>query len=54
MKDGHFHFGVEAVLFAGLSAIVVINLLRLGLAPIASRDDRLGTIGKSAAALVHF
>jgi hypothetical protein len=50
----HYHSDLIAFLFAGVSAVLFINLLRLVCAPIATRDDVLGSIGRSAGALVHF
>lgn len=50
----HFHFNGDAVLFAGLSAIVVINLLRWLFGWLAQRGGTLGSIGAGLGGMVHF
>jgi len=51
----HVHTGVMAVLFAGISAVVVINVTRI-VAAKAATSDRPGvqTVGKAVGALVTF
>lgn len=51
MKE-HWHTSVDAILFAGISAIIVINLVRIIAAKAASRGGTLGQIGQSLGALV--
>jgi hypothetical protein len=51
----HVHTGVMAVLFAGVSAVVVINVTRIVAAKAASSDrPGLQTVGKAVGALVTF
>lgn len=51
----HWHFSAENVLFAGLSAIIVINIVRLGSAKLAaSNNDMVAKIGTSIGATVNF
>jgi hypothetical protein len=49
----HFHSGLVAVLFAGVSAIVVMNLVRFAAAKLV-QNDSTETIGKTVGALVTF
>lgn len=53
MKD-HFHSDVVFVILAGVSAIVVINLTRLAVAPLATRDDWMGKLGRAIGGLVTY
>lgn len=50
----HFHFNGDAVLFAGLSAILVMNVLSWLFAWLAQRGGVLGSIGVGLGGLVHF
>lgn len=50
----HYHFNGDQVLFAGLSAIVVINLFRWLFAWLAQRSGVLGSIGTGLGGMVHF
>ena len=51
----HVHTGPISILFAGLSAILVINLVRLGSAKLATMDNStLAALGRTTGALVHF
>lgn len=50
----HFHFNGDAVLFAGLSAILVIQVLRMLFAWLAQMDGPLGSVGAGLGGLVHF
>lgn len=49
----HIHTGFVAFLFAGLSAIVLIQLIRIGSAYMV-QNDRLEPAGKVLGSLVHF
>jgi hypothetical protein len=50
----HFHVSIDAVLVYGISAIIVINLLRILFAKMAQLPGPVGAIGVSLGALVHF
>jgi hypothetical protein len=52
--ERHFHTNFESVLFAGLSAIVVINVIRIGAAWLGKQGGLAAKIGQGAGALVHF
>lgn len=51
MGKSHFHTGIDAVLFAGISAIIVINLVRIGSAQLVLHE-RTRPLGTALAALV--
>lgn len=51
MRD-HVHTGPISVLFAGLSAILIINLARYGSAWLI--DHGYERVGRATGALVHF
>lgn len=51
MPSGHFHFGVDSVLFAGISAIIVINLVRIA-SGLMIKTGTGENAGKALAALV--
>lgn len=53
MKD-HVHSDVVAVLFAGISAIVVINVTRAGAAYLSSKGGFAAKCGDTIGALVHW
>lgn len=54
MRD-HIHTGFVATVYAGLSAIVVINVWRIVAAKVAgSANPSLAKLGAAAGALVHF
>jgi hypothetical protein len=48
----HWHVNIESVLVYGISAIIVINLGRLGAAQLAKRDGRIGDVGRALGAVV--
>lgn len=51
----HFHTGTVAFLFAGISALIFLNLWKIACAHLADSDNAtIATIGTSAGALVHF
>jgi hypothetical protein len=50
----HWHFSAENVLFAGISAIIVINLTRFAAAKMAAQPGVVGTIGNAIGATVTF
>ena len=50
----HFHTDIVAVLTAGISAIIVIHLIRFAATPLAKRNDMLGTVGKAMGGLVTY
>ena len=51
----HYHSSVENVIFYGLSAILVINLTRIGASWAAkSQTPMLASAGKAVGALVTF
>lgn len=51
----HWHFSAENVLFAGISAIVVINFIRLGSAKLAGSDNEtFATAGRVIGSTVQF
>ncbi len=50
----HWHFSAENVLFAGVSAIVVMNLVRIGSAYLITKPGLPGTIGKALGSTIHF
>jgi hypothetical protein len=52
--SGHWHLGVDHVLIYGISAIVVINVLRLIAAGMVSAGGNWEAPGKVLGALVHF
>lgn len=52
--SGHWHLGVDHVLIYGLSAIVVINLVRIIAAWMVNRGGKLETAGTVIGGLVHF
>jgi hypothetical protein len=55
VENGHVHTGVIAVAFAGVSAIIVINLVRLAAARLtASGNPTISSVGASVGALVHW
>lgn len=49
----HFHSGIVAVLFAGVSAIVVFNLVRFSAAKLAENPST-EKLGKTMGSLVTF
>lgn len=49
----HIHTGFVAFLFAGLAALVLFNLVKLGSAYMV-QNDRLEPAGKVLGSLVHF
>lgn len=49
----HVHTGFVSFVFAGLSAIVLIQLMRLGAAKLVQHDSTRG-IGETVASLVSF
>lgn len=49
----HIHTGAVAFLFAGLSAIILIQLLRIGAGEMV-KNQRLEPVGKVVGSLVHF
>lgn len=49
----HVHTGFAAFLFAGISALVFLNLVRLGAAKLADNDST-EVFGKTLGALVTF
>ena len=51
--QGHTHSGIFAFLFAGVSAIVLLNLLRF-VAAQALEYDRTATLGKTVGELITF
>lgn len=51
--QGHTHTGFFAFLFAGVSAIVLINLIRFAAAAMLEHDGTK-TLGKTVGALVTF
>ena len=50
----HFHSGVDSVLLYGVSAIIVINLVRIGAGKLAAQPGVVGQIGSAIGGLVHF
>jgi hypothetical protein len=50
----HVHTGVISFLFAGLSAVVFIQLLRLAAAKMVEQGGTMESVGRTAGALVHF
>lgn len=50
----HWHMGLEHVIFTGLSAIVFINLVRIGAFHLAKQDGPLGDFGTAVGGLVTF
>jgi hypothetical protein len=53
MKDFHFHGGAVAVLFSGISAVVVFNLVRFGAAKLVENPST-EKFGKTLGSLVSF
>ena len=49
----HFHSGIVAVLFAGISAVVVFNLARYGAAKMVENPST-EKLGKTIGSLVSF
>lgn len=54
MPSIHWHSSIEDVILYGVSAIIMINLIRFGAAKLAKVDGPVGTIGHAAGALVTF
>lgn len=50
----HYHATVEHILLYGVSAIIVINLVRIASAKLGAQPGVIGQIGKSTGALVTF
>jgi hypothetical protein len=50
----HVHTGVISFLFAGISAVVFIQLARLVSAKMVSQDGLIGSAGTTIGALVNF
>ena len=50
----HYHATIEHILLYGVSAIIVINVTRLGAAKLSTQPGALGQIGRSVGALVTF
>ena len=50
----HFHAGIDSIALYGISAIIVINLVRIGAGKLATQHGPLGEIGSSIGGLVHF
>ena len=51
----HVHTGIIAFVYAGLSAVVFIQLVRLGSGKLAtSRTPLIASIGRASGALVQF
>jgi hypothetical protein len=50
----HVHTGVISFLFAGLSAVVFIQLLRLATAKMVAQGGSMESAGKTIGALVQF
>lgn len=51
----HVHTGFAAFLFAGVSALIFLNLVRLGAAyAVKSETPAISSAGKTVGALVHF
>ena len=48
----HWHVSIENVLVYGVSAIIVINLARIGSAKLIEREGKLGDIGRAIGAVV--
>lgn len=53
MQGQHVHTGLVAFLFAGVSAVVFIQLVRLGSAKLLDYPATAG-LGRVTGALVHF
>jgi hypothetical protein len=53
MRD-HYHATIEHILLYGVSAIIVINLVRIGAAKLGTMDGAMGAAGRSIGALVTF
>lgn len=53
MKE-HVHSDIVAVLFAGVSAIIVINVTRAGAAYLSSKGGTAAKVGDTIGALVHW
>lgn len=50
----HYHFSPENVLFAGLSALIVFNLIRFVSIATADKEGAIGTAGRGLGSLIHF
>lgn len=50
----HFHSNIESVIFAGIAAILVINLVRMLAGLLAARSGIVGQLGSAIGATVHF
>ena len=51
----HTHTGMVAFLFAGMSALVFINVWRIGATMLATnRNGTVATVGTAMGALTHF
>lgn len=50
--SAHWHTGIDHIIIYGLSAILVINLLRLAAVQLATQPGIFGSIGRSVGALV--
>jgi hypothetical protein len=50
----HVHTGVISFLFAGISAVVFIQLMRLAAAKLVAQGGSFESAGKTVGALVNF
>jgi hypothetical protein len=54
MTGGHWHIGVDHIIVYGVSAIIVINLVRLIASAMVANGGTWETPGKVLGSLVHF
>jgi hypothetical protein len=50
----HVHTGVISFLFAGISAVIFIQLVRLASAKLVDQGGAMESAGRTIGALVHF
>lgn len=50
----HWHFSIENVVYTGLSAIVVIHLIRFAAAQFVKQGGGIGQLGEAIGAVVNF
>lgn len=54
MIPKHWHGSMEHVIVAAIGTMVIFQVVRFGAARLATRDDVIGTAGKSVGALFSF
>lgn len=52
--EKHFHTDLTFVVMSGVSAVIVINAIRLGAATMANKPGIIGILAKGLGATVHF